>query len=192
MALLNGIYLFVESEDASREITASTHPVEEGIDLTDNVRRSPLALSLSGEIVGEDYEDDVAQIERMQKSGELVGYVGVNLVSDLVISTFSTSHAGSIRGGCRFSMELKEIRIASSPFRAGSGNGGEQQVEEAPAPEAAEPAPRTHTVKSGDTLSGIAKSYYGNASLFPRIFDANRDKLSDPDRIRVGQVLTVP
>lgn len=192
MALINDIYIFVESEDVSREITASAHPVEEGIELTDNIRRSPLALNLTGELVGSDYEDDIAQIESLQKDGELVEYVGVNFVSDAVIAKFSTSHAGDIRGGCRFTMELKEIRIASSPYSEGSGNSGTQQVEEAPVPAAESPPVRTHTVKSGDTLSGIAKSYYGNAGQFPKIFDANRDKLSNPDQIRTGQVLVIP
>ena len=192
MALINDIYIFVETEDVSREITASTHPVEEGIELTDHIRRSPLALSLAGELVGSDYEDDIAQIESLQKSGELIEYIGVNLISDVVISKFSTSHAGDIRGGCRFTMELKEIRIASSPYSEGSGNNGTQQVEEAPVPAAESPPSRTHTVKSGDTLSKIAKSYYGNANQFPKIFDANRDKLSNPDQIRTGQVLVIP
>lgn len=192
MALINDIYLFVGAEDVSRETEASTHPVEEGIGLTDHVRRSPLSLSLTGELVGADYEDTVAELESLQKSGEPVEYVGVNLVSDVIITKFSTSHAGDIRGGCRFAMELKEIRIAASPFVAGSGNNGTQQVEEAPSPAAQTPPSRMHTVKSGDTLSGIAKAYYGNASLFPKIFDANRDKLSDPDKIRTGQALAIP
>ena len=192
MALINDIYIFVESEDVSREITASTHPVEEGIELTDHIRRSPLFLSLSGEIVGSSYEDDVAEIENMQKSGELVEYVGVNLASDVVISKFSTSHIGDIRSGCRFTMELKEIRIAKSPYMEGSGNNGTQQVEEAPVPAAETPPTRTHTVKSGDTLSKIAKSYYGNANQFPKVFDANRDKLSDPNKIKAGQILVIP
>lgn len=191
MALINDIYIFVETEDVAREITASTHPVEEGIELTDNIRRSPLSLSLSGEIVGADYEDDVSQIEGLQNSGALVEYVGINLVSDVVITKFSTNHSGAIQGGCRFSMELKEIRIASSPYSEGSGNSSQQQIDEAPVPASETPA-RTHTVKSGDTLSGLAKSYYGNASLYPRIFDANRDKLTNPDLIRDGQVLVIP
>lgn len=192
MALINDIYLFVEAEDVSRETIATSHPVEEGIELTDHVRRSPLSLSLSGEIVGPDYEDDISQIESLQKTGELVEYVGVNLVSDVIITKFSTSHAGDVYGGCRFTMELKEIRVASSPFSSGSGNNGTQQIEEAPVPAAQDPPPKTHTVKSGDTLSGIAKAYYGNASMFPQIFNANRDKLSDPNKIRTGQILVIP
>lgn len=51
---------------------------------------------------------------------------------------------------------------------------------------------RTYTVKSGDTLSKIAKEFYGDANAYHRIFDANRDTLSDPNKINVGQTLTIP
>ena len=51
---------------------------------------------------------------------------------------------------------------------------------------------RTVTVKSGDSLSKIAKRELGDASEWRAIFDANRDKISDPDLIHPGQVLTIP
>jgi len=57
----------------------------------------------------------------------------------------------------------------------------------APAPEAT-----FYTVKSGDTLSAIARDHYGDASLYPEIFDANRPMLKDPDLIYPGQVLRIP
>jgi len=52
--------------------------------------------------------------------------------------------------------------------------------------------PKTYTVKKGDTLSRIAQTFYGDSSLYRKIFEANRDKLSDPDLIQPGQVLLVP
>lgn len=51
---------------------------------------------------------------------------------------------------------------------------------------------KTYTVKSGDTLSGIAKEYLEDAKEYMRIFEANRDQLSDPDKIKPGQVLKIP
>jgi len=54
------------------------------------------------------------------------------------------------------------------------------------------PESTTHTVEKGDTLSHIAKHYYGRASKWKAIFDANRDILDDPDRIQPGQVLQIP
>jgi nucleoid-associated protein YgaU len=49
-----------------------------------------------------------------------------------------------------------------------------------------------HEVVSGETLSKIAQRYYGDASLYPKIFEANKDTLKDPDKIRVGQKLRIP
>ena len=53
-------------------------------------------------------------------------------------------------------------------------------------------AGRTYTVKAGDTLSRIAERELGNANAYMSIFEANRNILSDPDKIRPGQVLTIP
>jgi LysM repeat protein len=53
-------------------------------------------------------------------------------------------------------------------------------------------ATESYTVQKGDTLSKIAKHFYGNANEYMRIFEANRDQLKDPDKIQVGQVLKIP
>jgi len=62
----------------------------------------------------------------------------------------------------------------------------------APAATGGAPAGQTYTVKAGDTLSKISKQYYGDPNEYMRIFYANRDKLTDPDKIQVGQKLTIP
>lgn len=62
---------------------------------------------------------------------------------------------------------------------AGAATGGGQQT-------------RTYTVQPGDSLSKIAKQFYGNANDYMRIFSANRDQLKDPDRIQPGQQLVIP
>lgn len=51
---------------------------------------------------------------------------------------------------------------------------------------------QTYTVQKGDTLSHISKQFYGKASKWNAIFEANRDQLDDPDRIKPGQVLKIP
>jgi LysM repeat protein len=51
---------------------------------------------------------------------------------------------------------------------------------------------QTYTVQPGDSLSKIAKRFYGDANRYTAIFEANRDKLTDPDKISVGQELTIP
>jgi nucleoid-associated protein YgaU len=62
----------------------------------------------------------------------------------------------------------------------------------APKPAPPPPVPKTYTVQAGDTLSKISKQFYGDAGKYMKIFEANRDKLSNPDLIKVGQVLTIP
>ncbi len=69
------------------------------------------------------------------------------------------------------------------------------EVKKAPAP-APKPEPvveeRTYVVVSGDTLGAISKKYYGKASDYMKIFEANKDILDNPDLIKVGQKLRIP
>ncbi len=53
-------------------------------------------------------------------------------------------------------------------------------------------ADQTYTVKSGDTLSKIAKEHLGDGNAYMTIFNANKDQLTDPDKIKPGQVLRIP
>lgn len=53
-------------------------------------------------------------------------------------------------------------------------------------------APQIHVVVAGETLSGIAKKFYGDASKYMKIFEANKDKLTNPDKIHPGQELKIP
>jgi nucleoid-associated protein YgaU len=63
---------------------------------------------------------------------------------------------------------------------AGAAAGGGQQEHQ------------TYTVKAGDTLSKISLQFYGDASQYMRIYNANRGILTDPNKIQVGQTLTIP
>lgn len=54
------------------------------------------------------------------------------------------------------------------------------------------PKAKTHTVVRGDTLWGIAKKYYGNGAQYTKIYNANKDKIKNPNLIYVGQVFTIP
>ena len=51
---------------------------------------------------------------------------------------------------------------------------------------------RTYTVQAGDTLSKISKQFYGDANDYMKIFNANKGTLTDPDKIKPGQTLTIP
>ena len=67
-----------------------------------------------------------------------------------------------------------------------------KNVDSAPAQETAAPEKQFYQVKSGDTLSKIAKEMYGDANKYPKIFEANKPMLSDPDKIYPGQTLVIP
>jgi nucleoid-associated protein YgaU len=53
-------------------------------------------------------------------------------------------------------------------------------------------AARTYTVQPGDSLSKISKQFYGDANEYMKIFEANKGKLSDPDKVKVGTELVIP
>ena len=55
-----------------------------------------------------------------------------------------------------------------------------------------EPESKFHTVEKGESLSKIAKEYYGDPMKYPMIFEANKPMLTDPDLIYPGQVLRIP
>lgn len=74
---------------------------------------------------------------------------------------------------------VADITVDQSRAMAAAAGGGEPQGQ-------------TYTVKSGDTLSKIAKEHYGDANEYMKIFYANRDQLKDPDKIQIGQQLTIP
>ena len=54
------------------------------------------------------------------------------------------------------------------------------------------PTAKTYTVKAGDCLWAIAAKYYGNGADYTKIYNANTDKISNPNLIYPGQVLTLP
>lgn len=68
-----------------------------------------------------------------------------------------------------------------------------QQDEPRSAPSTTDdPYAQYYVVEKGDTLSKIAETFYGDPTLYPRIFEANRDVLVDPNRIKPGQKLRIP
>lgn len=65
----------------------------------------------------------------------------------------------------------------------------EKEIKQAGLPSA---ATKKYVVKAGDTLTSIAAQMYGDGNLWPKIFEANKDIISDPNVIRPGQELRIP
>jgi LysM repeat protein len=77
-------------------------------------------------------------------------------------------------------------------IRVKPGAQASAQTQSIPQPTPAKASMKTYTVKSGDTLGEIAKRELGSANKYMEIFNANRDQLTDPDKIKPGQVLKIP
>ena len=77
--------------------------------------------------------------------------------------------------------------LPTEPHDSGIVSGGSSQLTSKD-----EHTLQSYTVVKGDSLSKIAKRVYGKASLWPKIYEANRDNIKDPDLIYPGQVLRLP
>lgn len=91
--------------------------------------------------------------------------------------------------------ELPDIppTSAASMHESPAPDVGYSSAPEAPAPAPAARAVRTHVVRPGDSLFGIARQYYNNdASQWRRILAANSDRIKDKNQIKVGQELVIP
>lgn len=126
MALLNGLYLFVQEENISESVDSTSHPVETGIDITDTIRVEPLEISLSGYIVdtGSAKARDIrADVQKLKNKGSLITYNGRFTADNMQIQSFDTGHTSDVWGGMSFSMSLKEVRTAKSAYNAPSSTG---------------------------------------------------------------------
>jgi LysM repeat protein len=99
--------------------------------------------------------------------------------------------AGNVKGV--IDVYTKGLRVAegatqvAAPAAGGNQPSSEEQIEPADGP-----AVEYYTIERGDTLSKIAQQYYGKASAYPRIFEANREVIQDPDLIFPGQKIRIP
>lgn len=94
---------------------------------------------------------------------------------------------GNQTGKPDFSDVQGTVRTASSNVRARANFSDVESQVSSTVDEAS-----NYIVAAGDNLSKIAKHFYGNANAWKTIFDANRDQLADPDRIKTGQILKIP
>jgi nucleoid-associated protein YgaU len=122
-------------------------------------------------------------VDVLQKQAAAVGVAVDNLAIEL------NDGKATVRGsvGNQADREKLILAIGNTP--------GVAQVDDllvVNAPSGDQPAATLYTVKRGDTLSAIAKTYYNDASKYPRIFEANRPMLGDPNKIYPGQVLRIP
>ena len=198
MALINNLYVCVTDEEIDRGVTVTEHPVEKGLPITDNVKRDAIKLSLSGYIV--DVKNTKAstivnKLSNYAKNGQYVKFVGRTIISNALITDFSTKYSNKVNGGCSFSMKIKEVRIAKSAYVKQKKKASTKQVTKK-----STKSKRYYKVKTGDCLWTIAKKYYGSGLQYPKIYKANKSMIDkrnkgynvDKYTIYTGQKLLIP
>lgn len=135
------------------------------------------------EAVAESIAEDTCNADAVEKLKNTVSELGLEVENfDACIAEDVVTLTGMAKN-----QETKEKVILVA-----GNNEGIATVDDQMEVEVQEPEAQFHTVVSGDSLSKIAKKYYGNAMKYPEIFEANKPMLKSPDLIYPGQVLRIP
>lgn len=186
MALINNIYIHVTDEKVGRTIKSTDHSTEKGIDITDNVKREPVTLSISGKIVDTDTlksHEALAKLYDLQIKGSLITYSGRNILKNMMIQSFNSTHPYTNAGGLDFDMELKEVRIAQNSYgEATDDDKGKTQAEGTAGTQQVQQGTQNavyHTVSKGDTVWGLVNTNYKElGSTVQWVIDNNTNAFS--------------
>ena len=118
-----------------------------------------------------------------QSLAQQVGYLGLS-VKDLQVQY--KNGTATLKGAVATQAEREKIVLVVGNTQ------GVGRVDDRLTVDKKEPEATYYTVKAGDNLGKIAKTYYNNAMKHPVIFEANRPMLNDPNHIYPGQVLRIP
>jgi nucleoid-associated protein YgaU len=162
-----GLFSFIK--DAGEKIFGDDEPAQ-----------APAAKGAPAPTRGAGLPPDVVRAQALARRIEATGIA----VEDLKIR----SHGDTVQISGRVPTQADKEKLV---LLCGNAR-GVAKVEEDLEVERQEPAATFYTVKSGDTLSKIARTHYGEASKYPQIFEANQPMLAHPDKIYPGQVLRIP
>lgn len=129
-------------------------------------------------------------IDGIKDNGEPVRLLitGTDINTEFLIENFEYGERDGTKD-VYFTLVLREYRRINVPII-------KKTKPEPPPPQRPTPPPaptkRTYTVKKGDCLWNIAKKFYGKGSEYPKIYNANRDKIKNPNLIHIGWVLVIP
>ena len=142
------------------------------------------------DLFGKSFEEKVGEAINQMKSMNLgVRNLGAE-VRDKVVTL--TGEAPSREVATMAMQKLDEMVSPDNIVNAIKIDKPAPEPEPEPVPVEEPPTERYHMVVAGDTLGHIAQKYYGKASEYNKIFEANRDILDDPNLIKVGQKLKIP
>lgn len=170
----------------------------------------PISPDQVVEALGQDKVDELAEEAGIpkEKGAEVLSEVLPNVVNEMTPDgEVPKEHEWGtlskvILGGLGVAAATMATKAVAGKFRNNDDAPVEDESELADAGDTAQAAPstasaaaasgQTYTVVSGDSLSKIAKQFYGNANDWQKIYAANRDQISNPDMIHPGQVLRIP
>lgn len=166
MARLGDVLVHVDKESYRDSVNVTEYAVERGEPFTDHIEAKPEELSLSAVIVGDDYSAKVQKLREYTRKGTLLRYVGRSTVSDVVILDIGRDYSADIGNGVAFSISVRKIRIAKSPWvkappkqkpaqKPPSRSGKKKPVSTKPRTTTA----RYHVTKKGDTYWGLSGKY---------------------------------
>lgn len=161
MARLGNVKLNIERESDSSSVDATSYPVEKGVPYTDHVQEKPDEFTLTGSIIGDNYQADKDYLKQEMKKGTIFTYVGRNIAKNVIMLSIDGDVDSTIANGSNISIKLQTIRIASTPWVKVQNSGKKQPVNNKTASVSKTTAATAvyHVVKKGDTYWGCAKKY---------------------------------
>ena len=131
----------------------------------------------------------VEKIEEWRNSGEPIRVIVTGILNmECTIESFNYGEKDAT-GDIYYTISLKEYKKIKTKQATVSLVKGATTTSTRTTKE---PSGGTYTVKKGDSLWKIAKQFYGNGAEYTKIYNANKDKIKNPNLIYVGQVLTIP
>jgi nucleoid-associated protein YgaU len=117
--------------------------------------------------------------------GALIGGL-IGAGAGLLGERFTKGEEAEVKSGSEFGVYLNQSITLPKYAETSSNDGPYDGPRDTPS------GSQTYVVRSGDTLSKISSRFYGTTSRYMEIYEANRDQLSSPTSIKVGQTLVIP
>lgn len=195
MAKLGDIFLNTVYEDKpDHGIKTSDHPIENGESITDHIEQNPVKLSISGVCIGPDASTRLSRLKAALEKGTLLKYVYRTVYNDMVIESLQTTHDAETKDGFKFSITLKQIKIASKatvvnlpiPAKPPVSIGTQQPAKQVTPPK------NIYTVVKGDSLWKISANKLGSGARWKEIYNKNKGVIGgNPNLIYPGQKLVI-
>jgi len=143
--------------------------------------REPVRLIVTGDGVDINMLCSITGFKHRQPFGELGDYYYTLALKEYRVHSAKVARPQQATARTASAVSAAAPTPASAPVPA-----------PAPVRQERKPAPKVHTVRPGETLWGIARAHFGRGELWPRIYDANRATIANPNVIAVNQLLTLP